>query len=165
LVDVSNPGTNCPYGEDGCDGASTYEVGPGYDLGTGLGSPDINQLVAAFPPSPAPTPAVAVSLVLQPKTLSFGAVKLGKSKSLKVNVSYPTGKIYSAGPTVTINDVSSTPNFPITDNCPTTLAPAGKCQITVTFFPTYSGKATGTLSINDNVVGTPQTVPLAGQGK
>ncbi|MGO9449987.1 MAG: protease pro-enzyme activation domain-containing protein [Candidatus Binataceae bacterium] len=168
LVDVLNPGTNCPYGEGGCGegaNATAYEVGPDYDLGTGLGSPDIDKLVAAFPPSPTATPTVSVTLVLRPKKLSFGAVKLGKSKSMKVQVSYPTGKKYSSGPTVTIDHVSTTPNFPISNNCPATLAPGGKCQITVTFFPTYAAKVSGTLSIFDNVPGAPQTVPLAGKGK
>jgi len=46
LVDVSEVGENCPYSQ--CDRFPGYQVGPGYDLGTGLGSPDINTLLADF---------------------------------------------------------------------------------------------------------------------
>jgi kumamolisin len=46
LVDVSTKGENCPYAQ--CDMFSGYQVGPGYDLGTGLGSPDINALLADY---------------------------------------------------------------------------------------------------------------------
>jgi kumamolisin len=52
LVDVSVVGNNCTFGI--CDAYPGYEVGPGFDLGTGLGSPNIASLIAAFPlPSPA----------------------------------------------------------------------------------------------------------------
>jgi subtilase family serine protease len=46
LVDVSMPGNNCTFAT--CSAYPGYQVGPGYDLGTGLGSPDINKLLVAF---------------------------------------------------------------------------------------------------------------------
>jgi kumamolisin len=46
LVDVSEVGENCEYSH--CDRFPGYQVGPGYDLGTGLGSPDINILLSDF---------------------------------------------------------------------------------------------------------------------
>jgi subtilase family serine protease len=49
LVDVSQLGNNCTF--DMCDLYPGYEVGPGYDLGTGLGSPNIQNLIAAFQPA------------------------------------------------------------------------------------------------------------------
>jgi subtilase family serine protease len=48
LVDVSLRGQNCPQAGLDCTIFPGYQVGPGYDLGTGLGSADINKLVAAF---------------------------------------------------------------------------------------------------------------------
>lgn len=49
LVDVSVPGSNCTVDSSGvCGTPNLYLIGPGYDLGTGLGSPDIDKLVAAF---------------------------------------------------------------------------------------------------------------------
>ncbi|HEY6420265.1 MAG TPA: S53 family peptidase [Candidatus Binataceae bacterium] len=46
LVDVSQIGENCPYSD--CGRFPGYKVGPNYDLGTGLGSPDIQKLLANF---------------------------------------------------------------------------------------------------------------------
>jgi subtilase family serine protease len=46
IVDVSVLGNNCTF--DTCSAYPGYQVGPGYDLGTGLGSPNINNLIAAF---------------------------------------------------------------------------------------------------------------------
>jgi hypothetical protein len=46
LVDVSNQGQNCPFSD--CGTFPGYQVGPGYDLATGLGSPVIDELVACF---------------------------------------------------------------------------------------------------------------------
>jgi hypothetical protein len=51
LVDVSQAGNNCTF--DTCSAYPGYLVGAGYDLGTGLGSPNIQNLIAAFQPSPA----------------------------------------------------------------------------------------------------------------
>jgi subtilase family serine protease len=53
LVDVSQIGDNCTLGT--CSVYPGYQVGPGYDLGTGLGSPNIQTLIAAFQPTVAPT--------------------------------------------------------------------------------------------------------------
>ena len=49
LVDVSQFGNNCTF--DTCSAYPGYQVGPGYDLGTGLGSPNIQNLIAAFQPT------------------------------------------------------------------------------------------------------------------
>jgi hypothetical protein len=44
------------------------------------------------------------------------------------------------------------------------IAANASCTIAVTFSPTSAGARTGTLSINDNAGGTPQTVSLTGTG-
>ena len=50
LIDVSQLGDNCTF--DTCSAYPGYQVGPGYDLGTGLGSPNIQNLIAAFQQNP-----------------------------------------------------------------------------------------------------------------
>src|SRR5487761_77744 len=60
LVDVSVRGQNCRQAGLDCTVFAGYQVGPGYDLGTGLGSAAIDKLVAAFSPS-APTASVTSS--------------------------------------------------------------------------------------------------------
>ncbi len=78
LVDVSVVGNNCTF--DTCSAYPGYQVGPGYDLGTGLGSPNINKLVAAFQ---APTPgAVATGSNTKASGVTGQSVQSG---SLTVN--------------------------------------------------------------------------------
>lgn len=49
-------------------------------------------------------------------------------------------------------------------NPPANLAPNASCHISVTFEPTATGTRTGTVTINDNAPGTPQSISLTGQG-
>jgi hypothetical protein len=51
--------------------------------------------------------------------------------------------------------------FNQTNNC-ASVQPGAACTINVVFTPTAGGSATASLAINDNVVGSPQTVALSG---
>jgi hypothetical protein len=55
-------------------------------------------------------------------------------------------------------------DFAQSDNCLPTVAVGGSCLITVTFKPTMQGMRTASVTITDNVPGSPQTVPLSGRG-
>jgi hypothetical protein len=66
--------------------------------------------------------------------------------------------------TVTITNVATTGPFQRTNQCTTPLAPQASCTIMVFFKPKAIGPVTGTLSITDNAVGSPQTVSLSGTG-
>jgi subtilase family serine protease len=99
LVDVSLLGQNCPQAGLGCTIYPGYQVGPGYDLATGLGSADINKLIAAFPPT-APTASVTSSNTTSSgsagQTIGGGAMTLTNIGSapetvstLTLNVSNP----------------------------------------------------------------------------
>jgi len=63
---------------------------------------------------------------------------------------------------VSISSVSATNNFAASSACGSSVAPGASCLISVTFVPTSTGSLTGTLSINDNATGSPQTVGLSG---
>ena len=65
---------------------------------------------------------------------------------------------------VTISNVSTAGPFPETNNCPSTLAVGGDCQISVQFKPIARGPAHGTLSVTDDAQGSPQKVELSGEG-
>src|SRR5437868_919891 len=72
---------------------------------------------------------------------------------------------------LTINSFAASGDFAATSTgasaCPTspaTLAAGGNCTINVTFTPTASGARTGTLSLGDNASGSPQMLPLSGNG-
>ncbi len=66
--------------------------------------------------------------------------------------------------TLDITSIAATTNFSETDNCGSSLGAGSSCTITVNFVPLDDGKLTGTLSINDNAPGNPQTVTLNGVG-
>jgi hypothetical protein len=61
-----------------------------------------------------------------------------------------------------IGTVATSGSFAETNNCVPSLAPQATCTIGVTFTPDTSGTLTGTLSITDDAVGSPQKVSLSG---
>jgi HYDIN/CFA65/VesB family protein/centrosomal CEP192-like protein len=98
---------------------------------------------------------------LAPASLSFGTQQQGiSSGSQTVILSNP------GSAALFINSVSTTGNFAITsNNCGTSLAPGGSCQLGVSFTPQSTGTLTGTLTISDNSsTGSMQTVILTGTG-
>jgi hypothetical protein len=50
------------------------------------------------------------------------------------------------------------------NDCGALLAQGSSCTIRITFAPTQLGARSGTLSVNDNAVGSPQTASLSGNG-
>jgi hypothetical protein len=65
---------------------------------------------------------------------------------------------------LSITGIAATADFGESDNCGSSLASAASCTINVTFTPPAVGTVTGTLSVNDNAPGNPQTVSLSGTG-
>jgi hypothetical protein len=65
---------------------------------------------------------------------------------------------------VNISSIGTTGPFPETNNCPPILPAGNACQISVQFAPTTRGPANGTLSVNDDAQGSPQTIALSGEG-
>ncbi|MBZ5645308.1 MAG: choice-of-anchor D domain-containing protein, partial [Acidobacteriia bacterium] len=65
-----------------------------------------------------------------------------------------------------INSISVTGtngnNFPLTQNCPASLAAGAKCTLTIYFKPTATGTRTGSIVITDNAGSGSQTVTLTG---
>ena len=57
------------------------------------------------------------------------------------------------------------PVFAVKSECEKTLAPGKSCKVSVTFTPPDTTRQTGSLIIYDNVIGSPQSVSLAGTGK
>jgi hypothetical protein len=62
--------------------------------------------------------------------------------------------------------ISTTGDFSVsTKTCSTSLAAKTTCTISVVFTPTQTGTRTGTLSVSDSALGSPQTSSLTGTGK
>src|SRR4029077_5704291 len=96
---------------------------------------------------------------LNPGTLVFSSQLVGTSSAAQSVTLTNTGN--SA---LTVSGIQVTGDFAQTNNCPSSLAAASSCAINVTFTPVAPGTRTGSLIINDNVQGTPQTVNLTGTG-
>jgi len=131
LVDVSQLGQNCTFSN--CSVFPGFQVGPGYDLATGLGSPDINKLISGFPtPTPTATPSPTSSPSGTP-------------------TSTPTASTASPTATPTVSS-TVTPTAAMTASTTPSITPFA----TATFTPIPGAQATSSNSTSTGVVG--QTV-------
>jgi uncharacterized protein YfaA (DUF2138 family) len=71
----------------------------------------------------------------------------------------------SANGTIGAFTFSGSPDYTQTNNCPSTLAPATTCTVTVTFAPNALGALNGSLSFADNTSAGSSTITLTGTGK
>jgi hypothetical protein len=107
--------------------------------------------------------SLAPQVLLSPTTLDFKNQPVGTTSAastiLLSNVGQSNLSINGLGISGT-----TTPQFAQTNNCGSTLFPAGSCTITVTFTPSTADNQTAQLVITDNAVGSPHTIPLTGKG-
>jgi hypothetical protein len=95
---------------------------------------------------------------------------------LPANLTFPTQIVGtpSAGQPVTlsnygtaalsISSIAATGDFNAVNACGSNLAAGASCTISVSFNPTQIDTRNGTLSVNDNALGSPHSVSLTGQG-
>ena len=94
-------------------------------------------------------------------SLTFPKVFVGTTSNAKKAVITNTGPVQ-----IVVSKLTITGDFAIKKNgCVKGLPPGAFCNIVVTFTPTQLGPRSGTLKIFDNVINSPQTVPLSGTGK
>ncbi len=112
--------------------------------------------VQILPNTTPPAPGASVS----PSALTFPSQPVGTTSSpLGVTVSnIGKGVLTVSGVKFSGTNASE---FNQTNNC-ASVQPGAACTINVVFTPTAGGSATASLAINDNVVGSPQTVALSG---
>jgi hypothetical protein len=98
-----------------------------------------------------------------PISLSFLSQALNMaSKPLSVTVTNTgTGPLNITGISII---GGSKGDFSATSTCPATVNPGATCTMAVTFTPSVLGTRTASVSIADNVTGSPQTIPLTGIG-
>ncbi len=137
---------------------SGYKAGTGYDLASGLGSVNAENLINAWG-SAAPLPGVSLSAT----KLTFPSTAVGKSSaSQTITVKntgtgwliFPSGKVGIFG--------GNNDSFPATTTCTAPVAPGGTCVVTVTFKPTIAGSLQSTAQVGDNAAGSPQQATLVG---
>jgi hypothetical protein len=97
---------------------------------------------------------------LWPSRLSFGSQPFGTSSAERtVTLSNP------GGAPLAISSIVANGDFIATNNCGSTIAIGGSCQVDVTFEPTAEGTRMGTLSFTSNASVVPQTLVLSGTGE
>ena len=115
-------------------------------------------------PTPSATPTatpVTEKLSMSPKTINFGTVKVGMSKSKTVKLKISKSK--HAVPIMILGQTTSAA-FSVSNPCVEILNPGSTCTVTVTFSPATGGKTTNELTILSNDVNA-ESVKLEGKGK
>ncbi len=98
-------------------------------------------------------PAVA----LRPRQLSFPSQFVGTQGTAQTVTIYNPGIV-----PLSIQSIAASSDFSETGSCAGSVAAGANCLTHVSFSPAAGGDRAGTLTINDNAVGSPQTVSLAG---
>jgi Abnormal spindle-like microcephaly-assoc'd, ASPM-SPD-2-Hydin/Transmembrane protein 131-like N-terminal len=107
------------------------------------------------------TGAGAGQVSLSASSLTFGPQTVGTT-SIAKNV-----KLTNTGSgTLNLSSIVTSPSFfSKGGNCGTSLAAGASCTISVKFSPSLAGILMGTLTINDDAIGSPQSVNLSGIGQ
>ena len=123
-------------------------------------------LAAAYPGDPnflsslqASPIQVVSSVSLSTTSLLFGNQVVGTRSASQTVTLVNVGTT-----TLTISNIQWSANFSDNNNCGGSLAPGRSCRINVVFAPTTTGVLTGTLTITDSDVTSPQIVTLTGTG-
>jgi uncharacterized pyridoxal phosphate-containing UPF0001 family protein len=101
-----------------------------------------------------------VTVTVSPASLTFSSQTVGTTSASKPVT------VTNTSTTSTSLSVAATGDFAIasTGTCGTSLAGGASCTVNVTFTPTAAGTRTGTLSVTDAALNSPQTVSLKGTG-
>jgi len=99
------------------------------------------------------------TLAVSPTSLPFGSVTIGNSANL-------TGTLTASGSNVTVTSGSSNSSeFTLSGiSFPVTINAGQSTQFTVTFTPTTSGAASGTITFVSNATNSPTTQSVSGTG-
>jgi hypothetical protein len=129
------------------------------DIATGAGFDTSNLVIQPggiyAVPVLSPVPAVTVA----PSTLTYANQNIGTTSAPQNVVLTNFGEA-----PLSITKIGTVGDFAETDNCGTSLPGGSNCTIAVTYVPTVTGAASGTLTISDNAFTGTQTVALSGTG-
>jgi hypothetical protein len=97
---------------------------------------------------------------LSSSSLTFSAEIVGNSGGAQAVTLTNTGKASLA-----ISSITASGDFSQTNTCGATVSVGANCTISMTFKPVAAGTRTGTISISDNALDSPQSVALSGMGQ
>ena len=112
-------------------------------------------------PSTVQIMAVAPTATVAPGMLTFSGQAINTPSASQPVTFTNTGSV-----PISINSVGATGDFTngLVSTCGSSVPVGGNCSVSVIFTPTALGTRTGSLSFNDNVSGSPQSVSLSGTG-
>ena len=97
--------------------------------------------------------------VPSPTSLTFPPQALNTTSSAK-----PISIANNGTGPLSITSIQATGDFAQTNACGAPVQPGSNCNVLVTFTPTAQGTRQGSLTLTDNALNSPQTVPLSGFG-
>lgn len=108
-------------------------------------------------------------IVTQPQpTLSASSLAFGNEGVATASSDQTVTISNSAGSGLLVSSVTvagaNAQDFSATDNCSSTVAVGSTCAVQVTFTPGAEGARSATLTITDNSLSSPHTIPLTGTG-
>jgi trimeric autotransporter adhesin len=162
-------------GTDSSDFTQTHSCGTSIAAGSSC------TVSVTFKPAATGTRTAAVSIAdsapKSPQTVPLSGVGVLPAVTFSpTSLTFPSQIVFttSAAKTVTltnsglgvlkISSVAVAGPFAQTNNCGATVNPAASCTLTVTFKPTTGGALSGTLSVTDNALSSPEKVTLKGTG-
>jgi hypothetical protein len=102
----------------------------------------------------------ALTVSINPTSVAFAELGVGAESAY-----FPVTVTNTGNASVTIERAYTTGDFRLySTNCPGTLRASYTCTNYVEFAPAATGSLTGTLVIDDNATGNPQSIPLSGTG-
>jgi hypothetical protein len=130
-------------------------------LGTRTGTLTITDNAGNSPQTVSLTGTGGPQVKLTPVSATFAKTAVGSTSAAKV---FTLNNLQSVA--LTGISISTTGDFSVsTKTCSTSLSAKTTCTISVVFTPTQTGTRTGTLSVADSAVGSPQVSNLTGTGK
>lgn len=135
-----------------------FNAAKGFDLATGLGSLNVANIVNAWQAEAIPEVTLSATSLTFPSTPKG---ILSKAQTVTLKSSGHAALNLSGGVKLTGADATS---FVLKTNCGSSLAAGASCLIEVQFKPAAAGTLTASVTIGDNVIGSPQTITLTGVG-
>jgi hypothetical protein len=100
-------------------------------------------------------------VTLSTSTLNLGTVAVGNTSAAKTVTLANHQNV-----ALDFSSILTSTGFAVTSNtCGASVGPATACTVGVTFSPTATGAAAGTLTFSDDATNSPQVVSLTGEGK
>ncbi len=99
------------------------------------------------------------SLTVSPASLGFAGQIVGTTSSAQT-VTLTNNRNVA----LTISSIVTSGDFAQTNNCGSSVTADASCAINLTFIPSSTGARTGSLTITDSALGSPQVVGLSGTG-